>query len=110
MYLEEKIKITYSDDTEEEKDITKSMVSNFDNTKLGVERLIVTYQGKKTTYDIELVMQTSTKLGAIQIQKKMEIVMVTMIVFHKKMAMIMEKIQKTEQKMGMTIQEKMMEI
>lgn len=59
-----KIKITYSDDTEEEKDITKSMVSNFDNTKLGVERLIVTYQGKKTTYDIELVMQTSTKVGS----------------------------------------------
>ena len=59
-----KIKITYSDDTEEEKDITKSMVSNFDNTKLGVERLIVTYQGKKTTYDIELVMQTSTNVGS----------------------------------------------
>ena len=49
------IKVKYDDATEETIEITKEMVTGFDNTKLGKETLTVTYGEKTATYEIEIV-------------------------------------------------------
>ena len=49
-----RIKLIYNNDTFEEKDLTKSMISGFDNTIVGKQDLTITYHGKTTTYQIEV--------------------------------------------------------
>ena len=49
-----KIKAIYNDTSTEMIQLTASMVSGFDNSKLGNQTLTVTYKGKTTTYTIQI--------------------------------------------------------
>lgn len=50
-----KLIVTYSDNTFVEIDLTLDMISNFDNTKVGEQELIISYFGKETTTKIEII-------------------------------------------------------
>lgn len=53
-----KIRVYYNDNTEEEIDLTPAMVSGFSNSSVGVRTLTVTYQGKTTTFEVEIIEKT----------------------------------------------------
>lgn len=48
------IKVYYSDDTTEIIDINKNMVSGFNSTLVGKQELTVTYEGKTTSFEVEI--------------------------------------------------------
>ena len=50
-----KIRLTYNDETTEEIDMAKEMVTGFDNTEPGPKTLTVTYGGKTATFEITIV-------------------------------------------------------
>lgn len=50
-----KLKLTYNNGTSEVIDLTPNMVSGFDNTQVGPQTLTVTYKGKITTFEVEIV-------------------------------------------------------
>ena len=50
-----RIKVTYSNGTRKWIDITRGMVSGFDNTQLGTVTITVSVGGKKDTYNVEIV-------------------------------------------------------
>ncbi len=50
-----KILVTYADNSTSLMDITANMVSGFDNTKVGTNALTVTYEGKTTTLNVQIV-------------------------------------------------------
>ena len=50
-----KLTLSYSDGTTEVVELTKQMVSGFDNTVFGKQTLRVTYEGKTTTFTVEIV-------------------------------------------------------
>ena len=50
-----KLLVTYADNTTSLVDITANMVAGFDNTKVGTNTLTVTYEGKTTTLNVEIV-------------------------------------------------------
>ncbi len=60
-----KIRLTYSDTTTEEMDITSDMVSGFDNTTLGPRTLTVTYAGKSTTYEVTIIAKALEKIEVV---------------------------------------------
>ena len=62
-----KIRLTYNDETTEEMDITKEMVSGFDNTTLGPQTLTVTYEGKKATFEVTIVEERTARLDKTDI-------------------------------------------
>ena len=62
-----KIKVTYNDTTTETIEMTEKMVSGFDNKKLGRQTLTVTYEGKNTTYEIQI---SAKKIVKVEIQTK----------------------------------------
>jgi len=47
-----KIRINYASLKSEEIELDNSMITGFDNSKVGKQTLTITYKGKKTTYDI----------------------------------------------------------
>ena len=53
-----KLTLTYNNETTEVIDLTADMVSGFDNTKVGKQTLTVTYQGKTTTFEVEIIAVT----------------------------------------------------
>ena len=53
-----KLTLTYNNGTTEEIDLAADMVSGFDNTKVGKQTLTVTYQGKTTTFEVEIIAVT----------------------------------------------------
>ncbi len=62
-----KIRLTYNDETTEEIDITKEMVTGFDNTQLGPQTLTVTYEGKKATFEVTIIEERTAKLDKTDI-------------------------------------------
>lgn len=50
-----KLLVTYADNSSSLKDITPDMVTGFDNTKVGTNALTVTYEGKTTTLNVQIV-------------------------------------------------------
>ena len=56
-----KIKIYYNDESEEEKEITKEMISGFDNKKVGAVQITVKYEGYTDTYNVEIIAKKSTE-------------------------------------------------
>ena len=50
-----KLLVTYADNSSSFVDITPGMVSGFDNTKVGTNKVTVTYEGKTTTFDVQIV-------------------------------------------------------
>lgn len=57
------LKVTYDDKTEKNISVTNDMVTGFDNTVLGKETLTVTYEGKTTTFEIEIVEDNNNQNG-----------------------------------------------
>ena len=53
-----KLTLTYNNGTTEEIDLAADMVSGFDNAKVGKQTLTVTYQGKTTTFEVEIIAVT----------------------------------------------------
>ena len=53
-----KLTLTYNNGTTEAIDLAADMVSGFDNTKVGKQTLTVTYQGKTTTFEVEIIAVT----------------------------------------------------
>ena len=53
-----KLTLTYNNETTEVIDLTTDMVNGFDNTKIGKQTLTVTYQGKTTTFEVEIIAVT----------------------------------------------------
>ena len=53
-----KLTLTYNNGTTEVIDLAADMVSGFDNTKVGKQTLTVTYQGKTTTFEVEIIAVT----------------------------------------------------
>ena len=62
-----KLKLTYNNGTTEVIDLTADMVTGFDNTQIGPQTLTVTYKGKITTFELEIVAKSLT---GIQITKQ----------------------------------------
>ena len=50
-----KIRLTYNDETTEEIDMAKEMVTGFDNTEPGPKTLTVTYEGKQATFQVTII-------------------------------------------------------
>ena len=57
------IKVHYSITGDEIIPVTADMVTGFDNTKVGVQELTVTYKGLTTTFEVEIVLYTVTFLN-----------------------------------------------
>ena len=50
-----KLTITYSNDTSETIDVTQDMISSVDMTTAGIKEVTVTYEGKTTTFYVEVI-------------------------------------------------------
>ena len=57
-----KLTLKYSDGTSEVVDISADMVSGFDNSKIGKQTLIITYSGKTTSYDVEIIAKSLSRI------------------------------------------------
>jgi hypothetical protein len=57
------IKVHYSITGDEIIPVTADMVTGFDNTKVGVQELTVTYKGLTTTFEVEVILYTVTFLN-----------------------------------------------
>ena len=57
-----KIKVTFDDESEAIVDMTKEMVSGFDNSQVGTQTLTVTYQGHSADYEVEVIDAVITKI------------------------------------------------
>ena len=62
-----KIKVTYDNGTTGILDMTEEMVTGFDNTKLGINTIKVTYQGKESTFNVQIVEKQVTKIEIIEL-------------------------------------------
>ena len=58
-----KITIYYNNDTSEEIPLTNDMVSGFSPSVIGRQTLIVTYDGKTTTYEVEVIAKTVSSIA-----------------------------------------------
>ena len=61
-----KIKVTYDNGTSEILNVTSDMVTGFDNSKVGVNKITITYQGKTSTIDLRIIEKSIT---AIEIEQ-----------------------------------------
>ncbi len=50
-----KITLHYNDGTTEVRNITSTMISGFDNTKVGKQSITVSYSGKTVTFEVEII-------------------------------------------------------
>lgn len=50
-----KLLVTYADNSTSFADITPEMISGFDNTKVGTNKVTVTYEEKTTTFDVQII-------------------------------------------------------
>ncbi len=67
-----KLKLTYNNGTSEIIDLTPDMVSGFDNTKVGPQTLTVTYKGKITTFEVEIVAKSLESIEVTTLPTKTE--------------------------------------
>ncbi len=49
-----KVRLYYNNDTYEDIDLNNDMISGFDNTVVGIQTLFVTYKGKTTSFEVEV--------------------------------------------------------
>ena len=54
-FVNGKLKLYYSDNSTKEIDLTTEMVKDFDTSTVGKKTLTITYEGKTTTYEIEVI-------------------------------------------------------
>lgn len=52
--------------------LNSNMVKGFDNTKVGIQKLTVTYKGKSTTFDVEIKEKEPTNIEIIKLPDKTE--------------------------------------
>ncbi|MBE6805870.1 MAG: hypothetical protein E7526_05070 [Ruminococcaceae bacterium] len=64
--------LTYNNDTIETIELTKDMVSGFDNSVVGKQTLTVSYGGKTTTYEIEIIARNLTGIKITKTPNKTE--------------------------------------
>ena len=57
-----KIKVKFDDNTETLVDMTKEMVTGFDNTNIGTQTLVVEYANNRTEYEVEVIDAVITKI------------------------------------------------
>lgn len=57
-----KLTLKYSDGTSEVIDLSADMVSGFDNSKVGKQTLTITYSGKTTSYDVEIIAKSLSRI------------------------------------------------
>ncbi|MEE0762082.1 MAG: bacterial Ig-like domain-containing protein [Acutalibacteraceae bacterium] len=57
-----KLTLKYSDGTSEVIDLSADMVSGFDNSKVGKQMLTITYSGKTTSYDVEIIAKSLSRI------------------------------------------------
>ena len=69
-----KIKVTYTDKTTEDIDMTADMVSGFDSTRGGKQTLTVTYGEKTTTFEVEIEEKKAVSMEIIKTPLKVEYV------------------------------------
>ena len=67
-----KITLTYDNGTTEEVDLTKEMISGFDNTKVGKQTLTVTYEGKTATFDVTIKAKSVSEISIKSKPDKLE--------------------------------------
>lgn len=67
-----KITVSYNDDTSEEINLTSDMVSGYDKDRLGTQTIIVTYQGKTATFEVEVIKKEATKIELVTLPNKVE--------------------------------------
>ncbi|EDS75040.1 bacterial Ig-like domain-containing protein [Thomasclavelia spiroformis DSM 1552] len=67
-----KVIVSYNDDTSEEIDLTSDMVSGYDKDHLGKQTIIVTYQGKTATFEVEVIKKEATKIELVTLPNKIE--------------------------------------
>ena len=65
-----KLTLTYNNETTEVIDLTADMVSGFDNTKVGKQTLTVTYQGKTTTLEVEIIAKSLDSIKVTTLPSK----------------------------------------
>ena len=65
-----KITATYSDNSTQDIDITSDMVSGFNNSTVGNKTITVTYNGKQTTFNINIVAKTVEEVTLQSIEMK----------------------------------------
>ena len=66
------IKVTYNNGTEETLPMTSEMVNGFDNEVVGSQVLVVSYGGKTTVYEIEVVSKTAVSIAVETLPAKTE--------------------------------------
>ena len=57
-----KINLVYNNDTVVPMNVTSSMVSGFDNSIVGKQNITVTYQGKTTQFEVEIIAKTAVSI------------------------------------------------
>ena len=67
-----KLTLTYNNGTTEVIDLTKNMVSGFNNTEVGKQTLTVTYKDKSTTFDVEVVAKSLESIEVSTLPTKLE--------------------------------------
>ena len=70
-----KLHIVFDDETEAEIDMTKEMVTGFNNKQVGVQTLTVTFGGKTATYEVEIINKVITKIEVEELPSKTEYVL-----------------------------------
>ncbi len=67
-----KLAVHYNNGTSEEVNLTEDMVTGFDNTKVGTQTLTVTYQGKTTTFDVEVGAKSIDRIEVTKLPTKLQ--------------------------------------
>ena len=65
-----KIRLIYNDKTTDEIEMTREMITGFDNTTLGIQTLTVTYEGKIATYKITVLSKALSKIEIAKLPDK----------------------------------------
>ena len=65
------IKVYWSDGTSQVMDMTREMVTGFDNTKIGTQTLTVTYDQASTTFQVEVVAKTAQSIAVTRLPDKL---------------------------------------
>lgn len=66
-FINGKLLVIYADKTTNEVDITLDMVSGFDSTKLGKQTLVISYEGKEVSKEIEI-LNKATRIEILKLE------------------------------------------
>ena len=67
-----KLTLYYNNDTADEIDLTADMVAGFNNKSIGWQTLTVTYEGKTTTFEVEIISKTLDHIAVTTMPVKTE--------------------------------------